>query len=331
VLESLGLDDHAERIYRALLARPSDGLDQLADFLGVREDGLRHGLDRLAELALIRPSDQAASGFRAARPEAAMEALLARQQAELVAQQLRVEQSRAAAARLIAECSTLSPSALDGAYEEVIGLEAIRERLEECSEAVEKEVVTFAPGGGHTVEDLEASRQPNLRMIERGVKSRTVYLDSVRNHQPTLDQVTWLATHGWQVRTVPTLPIRMIIMDRRVAVLPIDAMDPRAGAVVLTGPGTVTALYALFESVWSTAVPLGVESPRVAGAMSPQEGAVMVLLAQGLTDEAIAKRLGVSPRTARRLAADLMERLDARSRFEAGVHAVQDGWLSAER
>jgi DNA-binding NarL/FixJ family response regulator len=65
--------------------------------------------------------------------------------------------------------------------------------------------------------------------------------------------------------------------------------------------------------------------------MPPQERAVLRMLAQGYTDEAIAKRLGVSPRTARRIAANLMERLDARSRFEAGVHAVQDGWLPSSR
>jgi DNA-binding NarL/FixJ family response regulator len=50
-------------------------------------------------------------------------------------------------------------------------------------------------------------------------------------------------------------------------------------------------------------------------------------LAEGHTDEAIAKRLGVSHRTARRIASDLMDRLGARSRFEAGVRAVQQGWL----
>lgn len=53
----------------------------------------------------------------------------------------------------------------------------------------------------------------------------------------------------------------------------------------------------------------------------------MRLLAEGHTDDAIGKRLGVSPRTARRIATDLMERLGARSRFEAGVRAVRQGWL----
>ena len=55
------------------------------------------------------------------------------------------------------------------------------------------------------------------------------------------------------------------------------------------------------------------------------------MLAEGHTDVTIAKKLGVSHRTARRVAADLLDRLSARSRFEAGVHAVQDGWLPATR
>ena len=53
----------------------------------------------------------------------------------------------------------------------------------------------------------------------------------------------------------------------------------------------------------------------------------MKLLAAGLTDEAAAARLNISHRTARRLMAGLMERLGARSRFEAGLKAAQRGWL----
>jgi DNA-binding NarL/FixJ family response regulator len=54
------------------------------------------------------------------------------------------------------------------------------------------------------------------------------------------------------------------------------------------------------------------------------------LLGEGLTDEAIAGRLGISPRSARRIAGDLMEKLGARSRFQAGACAVQRGWLKAD-
>ncbi|MCU7821978.1 helix-turn-helix transcriptional regulator [Kitasatospora sp. DSM 101779] len=160
---------------------------------------------------------------------------------------------------------------------------------------------------------------------------RTVYLDSIRNHQPTRDHVNWLHTLGAQVRTTVALPVRMIILDRCEAVLPNDTADASVGALVLHGQGIVAALCALFESIWASATPLGSSPSAVQEPLPPQEREVLRLLAQGLTDEAIANRPGVSPRTARRIAADLMTRLEARSRFEAGVHAVQNGWLPASR
>lgn len=331
MLEVLGLDAQAETVYRAILSHPQDGFAQLASRLAMPEELVRQGLDRLSELSLVRPSLREGVGFRPVSPEVAMELLLARQQAELAAQQMRVEASRAAAAQLIAECSALRPTASDSGYEQLIGQDTIRERIAELSESIKEEVVTLAPGGGHSEEDLKASRAPNTALFDRGVRMRTVYLDSVRNHQPTLDNVEWLGSRGGQVRTAPMVPLRMIIMDRRLAVLPIDIADARAGAVVLHGSGTVGALYALFESVWAQATPLGSAPRSDPDGMPPQERAVLKLLAEGYTDEAIAKRLGVSPRTARRIAAELMERLEARSRFEAGVHAVQDGLLPAHR
>ncbi|SDK53829.1 helix-turn-helix domain-containing protein [Nonomuraea jiangxiensis] len=57
--------------------------------------------------------------------------------------------------------------------------------------------------------------------------------------------------------------------------------------------------------------------------LSPREWQVLQLLAQGCTDEAVARNLGVSLRTVRRITADLMERLDARSRFQAGLKAAR--------
>jgi DNA-binding NarL/FixJ family response regulator len=314
-----------------MLANPLEGIIVLVSRLGIPEDRVRAGLDRLSKMALIQPSAREGIGFRAVSPETAMEVLLARQQAELAAQQMRVEASRAAAAQLIAECSSLRPRGVDADAEQLDGVEAIRERLAQLAQSVQHEVTTFAPGGAHPEEDLRASRAPNAALLDRGVRMRTVYLDSVRNHQPTLDHVSWLHTHGGQVRTVPDLPVRMIIFDRSQAVLPVDTSDARAGGVVLRGAGTVAALCALFESVWATAIPLGTTPKCDANGMPPQERAVLKMLAEGYTDEAIAKRLGVSPRTARRIAATLMERLDARSRFEAGVHAVQDGWLPTSR
>jgi len=44
----------------------------------------------------------------------------------------------------------------------------------------------------------------------------------------------------------------------------------------------------------------------------------------------VCKKLGIGLRTVRRMVADLMTKLDARSRFEAGANAVARGWLSPD-
>ncbi|GAA3080106.1 hypothetical protein GCM10020000_77420 [Streptomyces olivoverticillatus] len=158
----------------------------------------------------------------------------------------------------------------------------------------------------------------DAELLERGVRMRTVYLDSVRNSPHTVAYAEWAAERGGQVRTVPSLPVRMVIVDRGTAVVPAQAEQAREAAVVLTGQGTLTALCALFDGVWESALDLGAVHKRDESGLSPQEREVLGFLYRGMTDDAIAKRLGVSPRTARRVANDMMERLGARSRFQAG-------------
>ncbi|MGX5189188.1 LuxR C-terminal-related transcriptional regulator [Streptomyces avermitilis] len=88
----------------------------------------------------------------------------------------------------------------------------------------------------------------------------------------------------------------------------------------------------LFDRVWESAIPFsgGRPQPRDRGEeeLTGQEQAVLRLLGEGLTDEVVARKLGVSVRTGRRITAELMGRLGARSRFQAGLRAAQLGWLT---
>ncbi|MFF8593059.1 LuxR C-terminal-related transcriptional regulator [Streptomyces sp. NPDC015220] len=323
---ALDLDPVAESVYREMLAHPTEGIAALAERTGHSAEDVRDACDRLSELTLVRSSGEHDGQLRAIAPDLGMEVLIARQQAELAAQQARLEASRAAAVRLIAEHAELNRTQGLG-MEQLNGLDAVRDRVALLSRSVREEVLTFAPDGAQTAANMEASRPLNREVLARDVVMRTVYLDSLRNNQATVDHANWLTSHGAQVRTVPALPTRMIIIDRSTAILPVSSADTASGAVILTGQGTLTALCALFEGVWATARPLGEIQVRDGNGLTSQESTTIRLLAQGHTDEAIAKRLGVSQRTARRVATDLMERLGARSRFEAGVRAVQRGWL----
>lgn len=327
MLTMLGLDADAELVYRAMLARPQDGVAALAAQAGLTERQVRAALDTLSELALVRPSYEHGGGLRAVSPDLGMEVLLARQQHELARQQQRLEASRATAAQLIAEYSDLRPRAESPGVEQLTGLDQIRDRLASLTREVTSEVMGFNPSSAQTEEGMAAARPLDRELLGRGVRMRTLYLDSIRNNAPTIAHAEWLARHGGQVRTVPTLPTRMIIIDRSSAVIPVRSDDTAAGAVILTGQGTVTALCALFDSTWAAGRTLGEAPVRDAHGLSPQEQAALSLLAEGHTDDAIARRLGVSPRTARRVTTELIERLGARSRFQAGVRAAQLGWL----
>ncbi|MEX0173129.1 LuxR C-terminal-related transcriptional regulator [Streptomyces sp. LMG1-1-1.1] len=329
MLAVLGLDARAESVYRAMLARPQDGVAGLAQQTGHTEEQVRDALDLLSELALVRPSADEAGRIRAVSPDIGMEILMARQQAELAAQQQRVETSRAAAAQLIAEFADLRPQVPSPGVRQLVGLDQIRECLARLTREMTTEVMTFAPDGAHTPESIDAARPLNEELLRRGIRMRTIYLDSARNSPHTIEYVNWLSERGAQIRTAPVLPTRMIITDRSTAVIPVNSDDTAAGAVVLTGQGTLTALCALFDTTWASAQPLGQAGTRDSHGLTGPEATTIRLLSEGFTDEAIAKRLGVSQRTARRVATDLMERLGARSRFEAGVRAVQHGWLPA--
>ncbi|MGV9878489.1 LuxR C-terminal-related transcriptional regulator [Streptomyces sp. NPDC003006] len=331
VLDALGLDDTCAHVYKALLAQPQANLDELRGILGLSEAELGDSLDRLSGLALIRPCLEEPHIFRAVDPELGIQALIAQQQERLVAEQQRVERLRAAATRLAADFAASRPRKSVADVEQLEGIEEIRDRIHVLVREVKAEVMTFAPGGAQSAASMDAAKPQDEELLGRGVRMRTLYLDSVRNSPATVAYAKWLTEVGGEVRTTPSLPIRLMILDSDVAIVPVNGENSAAGALVLGADGMLTALCALFDSLWEKATPLGgAARDRDEDGLTPQEAEVLKMLAHGLTDEAVAKRLGVSPRTARRIAADLMEKLGARSRFQAGARAVAKGWLRGD-
>ena len=62
-------------------------------------------------------------------------------------------------------------------------------------------------------------------------------------------------------------------------------------------------------------------------ALTPRELEVLALVAEGASNKLIARRLGISARTAKYHVASLMEKLDAVSRTDAVAHAARIGVL----
>ncbi|MFG1820251.1 response regulator transcription factor [Kribbella sp. NPDC049174] len=110
-----------------------------------------------------------------------------------------------------------------------------------------------------------------------------------------------------------------------VAVLPADTANGSVAVLRLTS--VVTTAIELFERIWPDAVPLAGDVLPDDTDLSLREQEMLRLLALGATDEVAAAQLGISVRTVRRMVAQIMNRLGARSRFQAGVKAADRGWL----
>ncbi|MBE1876672.1 helix-turn-helix transcriptional regulator [Myceligenerans pegani] len=324
MLQGLGMSGAAESVYLQMLRERDAGPCRIAEALGITETEVRDALDELSRLMLVEESWAGDDGYRPVSPEVGLAALLAREQAEVARRNQEIEEGRVALARLVSELRNVRK----GPDVEILETaEEARDRLATLTEQCTQELCTFVPTRATSSRALRSSRALSQALLERGVRMRTVYLESIRNDQATWQHATWLRNNGAEVRLAATVPVRLQIIDQDHAMVPLTDTESGSGAVVMTSPGVVAALVALFTQAWRAATPIGADRRRDDDGLSVQELELLRLWAQGATDDAAGRRLGVSLRTVRRLSSGLMERLDASSRFQAGARALDRGWL----
>ncbi|WP_262062503.1 response regulator transcription factor [Streptomyces sp. STR69] len=314
---AVGVSASDELVYRSILHQPDAGTVGWALLSGATPAELREACNRLLTLGLLQPPDSM-GGLRAVDPRVAIRALIRRREteSELVAATAE-EMATAYEAGLLRE----EPSRL---IEVASGEGAIAARLEEMYARAEHEVCLFdtppylAPPAPQV--DLQAD------LLKRGIVSRGIYAATALEDPNALSRAWNMVELGEQARVLPSVPLKLLVVDGRRALLPLTSSEAGGYCAVVVWHSAVTeALQKLFELAWQQATPLG--RPAGNGELSEDEQALTRLLAAGLKDEAVARHLGVSLRTLRRRVSDLQERLGAASRFQLGLRAAQRGWL----
>lgn len=325
MLESLGLEPGAEKAYRLLLEHPGWDVEQLASSMDCSELEVHRALDALADLQLLAPRAGTA-GITPVSPDVGLTALLSQNERELEVRRRLHDEAQAAVQRLQNRFGRHEDYAPDSGSQ-LIGEEALHARWDELVEAMSTECLSFLPEDPRPAGTAVAGAALEVAALERGVAIRTLHQECVRNDGAASQRIGMLVDAGEEVRTVPSLPHLLIIIDREFALVPIEPEDPRQGALELHSPGVIAALRGLFEHVWKEALPWDEEDQGDGRGLSRRERELLHLLASGWTDQAISRSLGLSVRTVRRDVSGLMGRLGARSRFEAGALAVRAGWL----
>ena len=329
VLRSLGVDGVCVRVYLAMQQSPRAGSEEIAQWLNLEPAEVTDAVDALSALSLLRPGVAPSSGLRPVSYERAISTLLRQQSEQLSLQRESLEMLQTTMKDLLSSPRALQDSSRRLDIDVVSGKEEVQSMLDGTLLRASQTFSSISAAVPAPKEALDAARSIDEEMTTRGVDVRILYHYSVLADSRNLQYAKWFASVGAKIRRAPVLPPRFILVDEVMALIPTTRERPAAQALLVREPALVAPLVNLFEATWASAEPLSEDepSPPDEHAASRQELALLRILAAGSTDEAAAKKLGVSVRTVRRIMADLMERLGATSRFEAGHRATQRGWL----
>lgn len=322
----LGVEGTTESVYRAMLVHPDAGISELAALLEMDDEQVRGQLDALAELSLVETQEPGSGRFLAVAPDEALEVLIAREEERLQARQRELLSSRSAIGDLVSSfVDSRRQLGADGLVEQIEGVGVIRSRLFQLSGTATRSVASIQPGEALSPSATEAAARLDHSLLDRGVALRTVVSETSLEAAHWRDYLHAQVAAGAQIRVHPAPPQLMVVVDDATAVIP---RETATRALVLHGPDLLAPVNALFLEIWEASEPLGVAPGTPEGPISEARiRQVVALLAQGHKDEAIARRMGISVRTVRRLVSAAIEMLHAQSRFQAGVLAVQRGWV----
>lgn len=315
----LGISAIEERIYRYLVGRNGATQPELAGALDLGKRTCLRTLEQLALSGLVRHSPESPRRYFAAPPDLAIEALILKQQEAM--QRARVT------ARALQEAAITARQG--GAPEQMVELIATRdgERLvfEQLYLGATSEVLTLMRlpmRVSKMTPPYDMALQQQTR--NRGVCFRTLIDGDFLEAPGSVGYLHAEMAAGVEARTVPHLPFKLVMADRRVAIIPLKLEQSDSHILVVRSSALLDALYALFEILWQRGAP--VDTPLSKSfdwtqgrpGLGPDSDALLRLMTLGMNDKAIAAELSISLRTLERRVQMLMKTLGARTRFQAG-------------
>jgi len=305
-----------------LVTGPSGTATEVSGALGVSVGKATRVIASLEAKGLVARSGTAIDHVVASPPDIALGALIVEHQEGIRQAELEM---RALRERYLAASSSRAEQVVDV----VRGREAVRQRFNQLQRGARREVLEFVKGDVVAVSVDENVEEEAA--ISRGVTYRFLLERQTLERPGLMAAVSESIRDGVELRVTRELPIRLIVVDREIAMIPLAGAtdDQSGGALLLRAGGLLDLAVSLFEVKWRDATRLdAVVDGAVEGSeLSARERQILLMLNAGLTDRTVATRLGLSARTVQRYVADMMERAEIDTRLQLGVQATRRGWI----
>ncbi|MFC7381823.1 TrmB family transcriptional regulator [Sphaerisporangium rhizosphaerae] len=245
-LEVVGISAFDERIYHGVLASPGITVQELVMRSGESSSRIQSSLRRLRAKGMVSRLWGRSPRWTATNPGTAIRSLVRGLQSEL-------DRLTDTADTLEAAFRTVGQDPAEGGQFEVLaGPEETARWYVRLQQEAKQEVLTFdrPPYVLDYRNTLEGER------LRAGVRYRAVYAREAFLHAGALDELDEQLRAGEDARILPELPFKMVLVDRRAAIMPLHLDPPLSRSVLIRGSTMVVALVELFERVWREAVPV---------------------------------------------------------------------------
>ncbi len=278
--------------------------------LGLSLPEIREAAEHLAELHLLRADGER---FTPLDPEVATAMLVSPLERAMYQRREQADRLRDRIGAITRPPSGAPSGSIDG----LSGIAEIRGLFKLAAEVCRDSLVVLRPS--YEDEDLlDELLAPCYGVLERDVAVQVLCPHRSRADFGARARAKRLMEQGAQIRTLSQVPQAAVVFDDNLAVM-LSLGDDEPSARRVRDRNVVGFLVEMFGQLWEGATPFASDEPGYADAVDDLQQSIARLMAQGLTDEVVARRLGMSVRTCRRHIAALLQNLDSVSRFQAGV------------
>jgi predicted transcriptional regulator/DNA-binding CsgD family transcriptional regulator len=324
--ETVGIPESEARVYEALIPQASATIDGLASRVNFTSTKTARALASLTQRGLVTRTPGRPAMYYAVEPSLAGSVLIAKREHELRQLQQHLN-------KLDEAFRTEASSGRPADHVEVIeGAPRIWRTFVRVQRAAQREVRGFDKPPYFVPQGEHGDEGPNLDerrlLAANAVTYRVVYDQESVAIPGRLSNIWDGIRSGERARVGGSLPAKLVMCDDTMAIVCSPAEYQSAIAYLIHPSSLLDVTSALFEAVWDRAVPLNrTESKNGEVPIDERDRQLLNLLASGATDAVIARTFGLSTRTVQRNIHELMQKVGARTRFQAGMEAVNRGWL----